>query len=113
LNGRRIVCRVDLDSRPDQRGGFTIYDCASLDDTYRTVWLFDGEQVEGTMTVEATLHMRYVPPGLGFEGFWEYQLVDAVRKETLGEATKEAQATCPQSPMTRAGAVASPNTSSR
>jgi hypothetical protein len=40
----------------------------------------DGEQVEGTMTVEATLHVRYVPPGLGFEGFWGYRLADAVRK---------------------------------
>jgi hypothetical protein len=32
------------------------------------------------MTVEATLRLRYVPPGQGFSGFWEYRLVDAVRK---------------------------------
>jgi hypothetical protein len=57
LNGRRIVCRVDLDSRPDERGGFTVYDCASPDGTYRTVWLRDGEQAEDTMTVEATLRL--------------------------------------------------------
>jgi hypothetical protein len=35
LNGQRIVCRVDLDSRPDERGGFTPYDCASHDLTAR------------------------------------------------------------------------------
>jgi hypothetical protein len=80
LNGRRIVCRVDLDSRPDEREGCTVYDCASPDATYRTVWLRKGEQAEDTMTVEATLHLRYVPPGQGFPGFWEYRLVDAVRK---------------------------------
>jgi hypothetical protein len=55
LNGRRIVCRVDLDSRPNERGGYTINDCASLDDTYRTVWLRRGQQVEDTMIVEAML----------------------------------------------------------
>jgi hypothetical protein len=80
LQGQRIVCRVDLDSLPEERNGFTVYDCASPDDTYRTVWLREGEQVEDTMSVEATLHLRYVPPGQGFEGFWEYRLVDAVRK---------------------------------
>jgi hypothetical protein len=64
LNGQRIVCRVDLDSRPDERGAFTVYDCASPDDTYRTVWLRDGEQAEGTMTVEGTVRLRYVPPGV-------------------------------------------------
>jgi hypothetical protein len=32
LGGRRIVCRVDLDSRPDQHVGYTAYDCASPDD---------------------------------------------------------------------------------
>jgi hypothetical protein len=32
------------------------------------------------MAVEATLRRRYVPPGNGFDGFWEHQLVDAVRK---------------------------------
>jgi hypothetical protein len=79
LNCRRIVCRVDLDSRPEERGGFAVYDCASPDDVYRTVWLREGEQVEDTMTVEATLRLRYVPPGQGFPGFWEYRLVDAVR----------------------------------
>jgi hypothetical protein len=63
LYGRRIVCHVDLDSRPDQRGLFTAYDGASPDDTYRTVWLRDGEQAEATMTVEATLHLRQVPAG--------------------------------------------------
>jgi hypothetical protein len=26
---RRIACRVDLDSQPEQRGRFTVYDCAS------------------------------------------------------------------------------------
>jgi hypothetical protein len=45
MNGRRIVCRVDLDSRPKERDGFTVYDCASPDDTYRTVWLREGEHV--------------------------------------------------------------------
>jgi hypothetical protein len=80
LQGQRIVCRVDLDSRPEERGGYTVYDCASPDDTYRTVWLREGEQVEGTMIVEAILRLRYVPPGQGFDGFWEYRLVDAVRK---------------------------------
>jgi hypothetical protein len=80
LNGRRIVCRVDLASRPEERDGFTVYDCASPDDTYRTVWLREGEQVEETMSVEATLRLRYVPPGQGFAGFWEYRLMEAVRK---------------------------------
>jgi hypothetical protein len=37
LNGRRIVCRVNLDSRPDERDGYTVYDCASPDDIYRTI----------------------------------------------------------------------------
>jgi hypothetical protein len=37
LNGRRIVCRVDLDSLPQERGEFTVYDCASTDDAYRTL----------------------------------------------------------------------------
>jgi hypothetical protein len=32
------------------------------------------------MIVEATLRLRYVPPGRGFPGFWEYRLVDAARK---------------------------------
>jgi hypothetical protein len=80
LQGQRIVCRVDLDSRPEKRGGFTVYDCASPDGTYRTVWLRAGEEVEDTMMVEATLRLRYVPPGQGFAGFWEHQLMDAVRK---------------------------------
>jgi hypothetical protein len=80
LSGRRIVCRVDLDSRPEERDGFTVYDCASPDDVYRTVWLRGGEQAEDTMTVEATLRLRYVPPRRGFDGFWEYRLVDAARK---------------------------------
>jgi hypothetical protein len=79
-NGKQIFCRVDLDSRPEVRGGYTVNDYARPDDTYRTVWLREGEQVEDTMTVEATLHLRYVPPGHGFDGFWEYRLVDAVRK---------------------------------
>jgi hypothetical protein len=30
------------------------------------------------MTVEATLHLRYIPPRQGFDGFWEHRLVDAV-----------------------------------
>jgi hypothetical protein len=81
LQGQRIVCRVDLDSRPDKRGGFTVYDCASPDDTYRTIWLREGEQVEDTMTVEATLRLRYVMPGQGFAGCWEYRLADVVRQQ--------------------------------
>jgi hypothetical protein len=40
-----------------------------------------GEQAEDTMTVEATLRLRYVPPGLGFPGFWEHRLVEAVPKQ--------------------------------
>jgi hypothetical protein len=80
LNGRRIVCRVDLDSRPEECPGYIAYDCASPDDTYRTVWLRGGEQVEDAMMVEAKLRLRYVPPGQGFAGFWEYRLVDAVRQ---------------------------------
>jgi hypothetical protein len=44
LNGQRIVCRVGLDSRPDERSGYTVYDCARPDDTYRTVWLRDGSR---------------------------------------------------------------------
>jgi hypothetical protein len=62
LQGQRIVCRVNLDWRPEERGGCTAYDCASPDGTYCTVWLRDGEEVEGTMTVEARLRLRYVPP---------------------------------------------------
>jgi hypothetical protein len=79
LNVQRIVCRVDLDSRPEIRDGYIAYDCASPDDVYRTVRLREGEQTEDTMTVEATLRLRYVPPGQGFDGFWEYRLVEAVR----------------------------------
>jgi hypothetical protein len=79
LNGRRIVCRVDLDSRPNERSRFTVYDCTSPDGTYRTFWLRAGEEAEDTMIVEATLHLRYVPPGETFAGFWECRLVDAVR----------------------------------
>jgi hypothetical protein len=60
LNGRRIVCRVDLDSRPDERYGYIAYDCASPDDICRTFWLLRGQQIEDTMTVEATLRLRYV-----------------------------------------------------
>jgi hypothetical protein len=56
------------------------YDCASPDDVYRTIWLREGEQAEDTMIVEATLRLRYVPPGQGLPGFWEHRLVDAVRK---------------------------------
>jgi hypothetical protein len=63
LNGQRIVCRADLDSRPVERGGFTVYDSASPDGTYRTVWLREREQAENTMTVQAALHLRYIPPG--------------------------------------------------
>jgi hypothetical protein len=81
LTGRRIVCRVDLDSRPEERAGYTVYNCASPDDTYRTVWLHEGEQAEDTRTVEATLHLRYVPHGKGFDGFWKFWLVVTVRKE--------------------------------
>jgi hypothetical protein len=80
LQGQWIVCRVDLDSRPDERDGYTVYDCASPDDTYWTVWLREAERAEDTMIVEATLLLRYVPPGQGFPGFWEYRLVDAARK---------------------------------
>jgi hypothetical protein len=80
LQRQRIVCRVGLDSRPEVRDGYTVYDCASPDYTYRTEWLREGEQVEGTMSVEATLMLRYVPAGQGFPGFWEYRLVDVVRK---------------------------------
>jgi hypothetical protein len=58
LNGTRIVCRVDLDAQPDERGDCIVFDCASPDDIDRTVWLRDGEQAEATMTVEATLHLR-------------------------------------------------------
>jgi hypothetical protein len=32
------------------------------------------------MTVEATLRLRYIRPGQGFAGFWQYRLLDAVRK---------------------------------
>jgi hypothetical protein len=80
LNGRGIDCRVDLDPRPEERDGFTVNDCACPDDTYRTLWLRGGERADDTMIVEATLHLRYVPPGQDFTGFWEYRLVDAVRK---------------------------------
>jgi hypothetical protein len=80
LQGQRIVCRVDLDSRPEVCHGSIAYDCASPDDTYHTVWLREGEKVEDTMMVEATLRLRYVPPGQGFPGFWEYRLADTVRK---------------------------------
>ena len=69
LNGQRIVCRVDLDSRPEERGAFTVHDCASPDDTYLTVWPRGGEQAEDTRTVEATLRLRSVPPRQGFAGF--------------------------------------------
>jgi hypothetical protein len=51
LQGRRIVCRVDLDSRPDERDGYAAHDCASPDDIYRTGWLRGGEHAEDTMTV--------------------------------------------------------------
>jgi hypothetical protein len=80
LQGQRIICRVDLGSRPCQRSVFTVYDCASPDTTYRTVWLRDGEQAEDTITAEATLRLRYVPPGQGFAGFWGFRLVDVVRQ---------------------------------
>jgi hypothetical protein len=63
LHGQRIVCRVDLDSLPDERAGHTAYDCASPDDTYRTVRPRDGEDAEDTMTGEGTVHLRYLPPG--------------------------------------------------
>jgi hypothetical protein len=69
LNARRIVCRVELDSRPEVLHGCIAYDCANPDDTYRTVWLCDGEQVEDRMIDEATLRLRYLPPGQGFSGF--------------------------------------------
>jgi hypothetical protein len=73
LNGQRIVCRVGFDSRPEERDGFTVFDNASPDDTCRTVRLRDGEEAEDTMTAaEATLHLRYLPSGQCFEGFWEY-----------------------------------------
>jgi hypothetical protein len=80
LHGQRIVCRVDLDSRPEMRHGYIAYDCASPDDVYRAVWLRRGQQIEDTMTVEATLRLRYFPPDPWFDGFWEYRLVDAVRR---------------------------------
>jgi hypothetical protein len=73
LNGRRIVCRVDLDSRPDKRDGFTVYDCASSDDDHRTVWLRGGEEAEDTMIIEATLRLRYVFPGQAFPGLEEHR----------------------------------------
>jgi hypothetical protein len=68
LNGRRIVCRVDLDSLPDEHDDHTAYDCAGPDNTYRTVWLRGGEDAEDTMTVEATLRLRYVPLGRASTG---------------------------------------------
>jgi hypothetical protein len=48
---------------------------------HRTIWLREGELAEETMTVEAMLQLRYVPPGQGFAGFWEHRLVDAVPKQ--------------------------------
>jgi hypothetical protein len=80
LNGQRIVCCFDLDSRPDERDGYTACDCASPDGTYRTIWLREGEEAEDTMTVEATLRLRNVLAGQGSPGFWEHRLVNAVRK---------------------------------
>jgi hypothetical protein len=32
------------------------------------------------MIIEATSRLRHVPPGHGFESFWEYRLMDAVRR---------------------------------
>jgi hypothetical protein len=71
---------VGLNARSGEGDGCTAYDCAGPDDNYRTVWYRAGHHAEGTRTVEATLRLRYVPPGLSFPGFWEHRLMGAVRK---------------------------------
>jgi hypothetical protein len=72
---------VDLDSRPGEAGGHVFYDCASPNDVNRTVWLWPGQPVADTMTVEGTMTLMWYPRSKDgqFAGFWEYRLTDAIR----------------------------------
>jgi hypothetical protein len=79
--GHRGLFRIDLDSQPGDVGSHVVYDCASPYDVNRTVWLWPGQPVADTMTVEGTLRLVWHPRSKDgqFAGFWEYRLMDAVK----------------------------------
>jgi hypothetical protein len=60
-------------------GGAIVYDCVSIDDANRTVWLVPGQQVKDVMIVEGVFRLLWRPPGSGFPGFWEYRVEGARR----------------------------------
>jgi hypothetical protein len=73
----RTRFRVALDSLEDE--ATHSFDCMAPAGLYASVFLLAGEEAADEMTVEATLVIIDQPPGLGFPGFREYRLVDAVR----------------------------------
>ncbi len=84
LEGKKSRFLVVLDSPADARLGQVCYDCATPDDSERTLYLKPGQWVEDEMVVEARLTVLHYPrrersDGASFPAFTEYRLTDAVR----------------------------------
>jgi hypothetical protein len=76
--------RVELDSLPDEAGGYVPHDCVSPAGESRTVYLLPGQDAAERMTVEGVLQVREVPPaarpgGTSFPGFAGLRVTDARR----------------------------------
>jgi hypothetical protein len=87
LDGTPAVFRVVLDSDtdPEERDWFTCADCAGDGEPLRSLYLCPDQEVAESMTVRATLQIRYYPALTGADGsrsgpLWEYRLVAAVRQ---------------------------------
>jgi hypothetical protein len=85
LDGREALFRVTLDgdSEPEERDGFTCADCTGDAPPPRSLYLHAGQGVAASMTVKATLQIRYYPSLAGADGsaypaLWKYRLAGAV-----------------------------------
>src|SRR5262245_45064874 len=81
LDGRRVRFRVDLESEPGETdGGMIVYDCISVSNANRTIWLRPGQRVKEVMIVEGTFRLMWRQAGNGFAGYFEYGIESAVRR---------------------------------
>jgi hypothetical protein len=58
LDGRRVRFRVDLESEPGETDdGMIVYDCVSVSNANRSIWLRPGQRVNDVMIVEGTFKL--------------------------------------------------------
>jgi hypothetical protein len=68
LDGRRVRFRVDLESEPGETDdGMIVYDCVSVSNANRTIWLRPGQRVKDVMVVEGVKRVHWREAGTVFQ----------------------------------------------